>query len=48
MLTDGEGTVTVQTSNLVAGNAISGTYSWTATRAGAPFPMRGEFNFTLP
>lgn len=48
VLTNGEGTVTVQTSNLVAGNAISGTYSWTATRAGAPFPMRGEFNFTLP
>lgn len=47
-LTGGEGTVTVQTSNLAAGSAVSGTYSWTATRAGAPFPMRGEFNLTLP
>ena len=44
----GEGTVTVDTAELRSGGAVSGSFSWTATRQGVPFPMRGEFNLTLP
>ncbi|MBK8410483.1 MAG: hypothetical protein IPL19_21235 [Sandaracinaceae bacterium] len=47
-LSGGEGTVTVLTSSLSAGDRVSATYSWTATRGTTPFPMRGEFNLTLP
>ncbi|MCB9661738.1 MAG: hypothetical protein R3B40_12265 [Polyangiales bacterium] len=48
ILTGGEGTVDVQRAELQSGGQVMGTYSWTATRAGAPFPTRGEFSFTLP
>jgi hypothetical protein len=48
VLTGGEGTVTVLTSSLSAGDVVSATYSWTADRGNTPFPMRGEFNLTLP
>lgn len=47
-LSGGEGTVTVQTPSVSAGAVVSATYSWTATRGSTPFPMRGEFNLTLP
>ncbi len=44
----GEGMVHVERAALSAGGEVSGTYSWTVMRGGAPFPMRGEFRFTLP
>ncbi|MCB9626382.1 MAG: hypothetical protein H6725_03320 [Sandaracinaceae bacterium] len=47
-LTGGEGSVVIQEANLTSGGTVSATYSWTATRGGAPFPMRGELTFTLP
>lgn len=48
VLTGGEGTVAVQATGSSPGDTVAATYSWTATRGGAPFPMRGEFNFHLP
>jgi hypothetical protein len=48
VLSGGEGTVTLDDANPTSGGAVTGSYTWTTTRAGAPFPMRGAFHLTLP